>query len=411
MLHDSANMSVSGPESDAIASQWRRAGLSQGPSQDHLRVSGYAPYVVPSRFVSPLASSSSSRTSIWSSVDASESHGPKRRAPRGTHKNTIDATSLRWYPPNIQKVLTFARHALVNDMVNDLGWPHGETARTTYKTAMIEGIAQANDTFNEKVQLTYDMETLLLKEPTYVRSKAVEYAEEYAEKFFVMHDTGLLADQQSYQDWKIAQLESMSDHRRPSFFFHEHNTSGEVEHWFGSAILENFHCNFWYTTNISPIKHFASTYLMTPTRMYALSTTALLCASRRVAMGHKHSSRNALPFSGDVYGPIFDAYHTAVLEYVNHADIGPNVRARLDWLNAQGLQKMESAIPAPGTSSKKVAPVYVPPPRQAESHINIDSADTFLPQSESYHQRDNVSCYHSGEMFGFGGSTKLEFDL
>ncbi|KAG6373755.1 hypothetical protein JVT61DRAFT_5897 [Boletus reticuloceps] len=239
-------------------------------------------------------------------------------------------------------------------MVNDLGWPHGKTARTAYKTAMIEGIAQANDTFNEKVQLTYDMETLLLKEPTYVRSKAVEYAEEYAEKFFVMHDAGLLADQQSYQDWKIARLESMSDHRRPSFFFHEHNASGEVERWFGSAILENFHCNFWYMTNISPIKHFASTYLMTPTQMYVLSATAvriptqiqhqylivslkLLCASRRVAMGRKHSSRNALPFSGDVYGPIFYAYHTAVLEYVNHADIGPNVRACLDWLNAQGL--------------------------------------------------------------------------
>lgn len=57
----------------------------------------------------------------------------------------------------------------------------------------------------------------------HVCSKAVEYAEKYVERFFVTHDTDLLADPQRYQDWKISQLESMLDHKKPTFFFHEHN--------------------------------------------------------------------------------------------------------------------------------------------------------------------------------------------
>lgn len=62
---------------------------------------------------------------------------------------TVDATSLGWYPPNIQAVLIFAQHMLVNDMINSLGWSHGETAWIAYKGTMIEGITQANDVFNE----------------------------------------------------------------------------------------------------------------------------------------------------------------------------------------------------------------------------------------------------------------------
>ncbi|KAI9462273.1 hypothetical protein HD554DRAFT_2176026 [Boletus coccyginus] len=399
---------VSGPKGYVVASHLRGVGPSRGPSRDRLHVLGNAPYNVPSRHVPPLASSSSSlsrTSSIWSSVD--EGIGPKRRAPRGTYKNTVDATSLRWYPPNIQKVLTFARHSIVNDMINGLGWPYGVIARTAYEAAMIEGISQANDAFKEKVELTYNMQTLLLKEPTYVRSKAVEYAEEYAEKFFVTRDADLLADPQRYQDWKIAHLAVMSDHGKPSFFFHEHDSAGGVERWFGNTTLENFHCDFWYTTNFLPVKYFLHTYSTTPTRMYALSATALLCACRRVATGRKHNSKNVLPFSSENYGPVFDVYHTAVVEYLNHADIGPIIGARLDCLNAEGLtpnrKKIELANCVPA-APKKIDPVYVPPPQQAESRTNLDS-DTFLPQPESYPQ------YSSGEMSGSGNHTEPGLDF
>ncbi|KAG6376679.1 hypothetical protein JVT61DRAFT_1686 [Boletus reticuloceps] len=48
----------------------------------------------------------------------------------------------------------------------------------------------------------------------------------------------------------------MSDHGKSSFFLHEHNNVGEAECWFGYTTLENYHCNFWYTTNVSPVKYF-----------------------------------------------------------------------------------------------------------------------------------------------------------
>ncbi|KAH0827342.1 hypothetical protein J3R83DRAFT_3972 [Lanmaoa asiatica] len=133
---------VSGPENDGIISH-RRVDPSRSP-QDWLCVSGNIPYTV-----------------------------PLCQAPRGTHKTTVDATSLKWYPLNIQKVLSFARHALANDMVNNLGWPHGQTARTAYMTAMIEGIEQANVILNKNVQLTRDMETLLLRVPATFVLRAV----------------------------------------------------------------------------------------------------------------------------------------------------------------------------------------------------------------------------------------------
>ena len=52
-----------------------------------------------------------------------------------------------------------------------------------------------------------------------MRSKAVEYAEEYAEKFFVTDDNELLSDPFRYQAWKAQQLEVMSDHQKLMFFF------------------------------------------------------------------------------------------------------------------------------------------------------------------------------------------------
>lgn len=105
--------------------------------------------------------------------------------------------------------------------------------------------------------------------------------------------------------------------------------------------------------NVLPVKHFSSTYHTTPTRIHALSAAAvriptqihhqylifskLLCTCRWVAMGRKHNSGNAIPFSGGEYSLVFKAYHLAVTQYFNHPDIGPNFRAHLDWLNTQGL--------------------------------------------------------------------------
>ena len=58
-----------------------------------------------------------------------------------------------------------------------------------------------------------------------MRSKAVKYAEEYVEKFFMTDDNELLLDPFRYQAWKAQQLEMMSDHQKPTFFFNHFDAS------------------------------------------------------------------------------------------------------------------------------------------------------------------------------------------
>ena len=57
-----------------------------------------------------------------------------------------------------------------------------------------------------------------------MHSKAVKYAEEYAERSFMMDDNELLSDPFRYQVWKAQQLEVMSDHQKPMFFFNHFDT-------------------------------------------------------------------------------------------------------------------------------------------------------------------------------------------
>ncbi|KAF8128398.1 hypothetical protein EV363DRAFT_1297750 [Boletus edulis] len=212
----------------------------------------------------------------------------------------------------------YAWHALANDMVNKLGWPFGCSAQNAYKDAVKEVIEQANNTLHRDLKLDTDIETVIIKELSYVCSKLVEAAEEYTERLFETHDAALASDTARYKEWKTSRL-------------------GNVSRWFRNTILKSLHINFWYTSNTSPIKYFVSTYHTTPTQMYTLLATALLCASRRVAMGCKHNSGNTIAFTGDKYGPIFHTYHTAILEYANHADICTDFNLRMDWLNAEGL--------------------------------------------------------------------------
>lgn len=65
---------------------------------------------------------------------------PKRRVPREGHKRRLPNLSQ-----NTQKVLTYARRALVNDMVNDVGWPHSKSAVDEYKCSLKEIILEAKN--------------------------------------------------------------------------------------------------------------------------------------------------------------------------------------------------------------------------------------------------------------------------
>lgn len=64
----------------------------------------------------------------------------------------------------------------------------------------------------------------MLKEPSYVCSRTIVYAEEYTNKFFVIDDAKLLMDLVQHQAWKVACLEQILDYQKPLFFFHEHDT-------------------------------------------------------------------------------------------------------------------------------------------------------------------------------------------
>lgn len=56
-----------------------------------------------------------------------------------------------------------------------------------------------------------------------MRSKIVEYAEEDADKFFVTDGTDLIVDPVESRARKVAHFKQLSDHRTPTFFFHEHD--------------------------------------------------------------------------------------------------------------------------------------------------------------------------------------------
>ncbi|KAG6372382.1 hypothetical protein JVT61DRAFT_7838 [Boletus reticuloceps] len=153
---------------------------------------------------------------------------PKCHASRGTYKKEVDANSLKWYPVNVQNLLIYAWHTLANNMVNNLGWLYGETAHHAYKDSIHEAFSEANTVLHEQVQLTCEMQTVILKEPSYVYSKAVEYAEKYVKTFFVTDDAELLNDPLKYQAWMTNHLDVISDHKKPTFFFNEHDATGNV---------------------------------------------------------------------------------------------------------------------------------------------------------------------------------------
>ena len=75
---------------------------------------------------------------------------PRHCAPWGTHKRDLDPTSLCWYPENVQKVLTYAWHVLINDVVNNIGWPHSRKGHIAYKISFKEVMLEANNALQER---------------------------------------------------------------------------------------------------------------------------------------------------------------------------------------------------------------------------------------------------------------------
>lgn len=225
-------------------------------------------------------------------------------------------------------------------------------------------------------EMTTEIETLILKSLSFVRSKAVEFCETYAMELLRTEDNRLLADPAAYAEWKIAQVQLLKDQTNvATFFMHERDDKGLVMRWFGNAVFEKFHLNFWYTQTASPVKTFSDNYRTTPTYMYALSGVTFACALDRVATGRTHSSGRALAFTGIEYCSTYKAYHEGFLEALQHAVIGPVLTSRLAWLNKQGMT-MLSSNQISASPSKKAPAVFIPPESEVAAYEAESSSCT-----------------------------------
>ncbi|KAI6035903.1 hypothetical protein PISMIDRAFT_25088 [Pisolithus microcarpus 441] len=131
------------------------------------------------------------------------------------------------YSEDVQEVLKYAWCTLVNEMILNVGWCHGQKSRTTWKTNVWESLMLANAALD-----------------------AV------------------------YAEWKIAQVQLLKDQTNVvTFFMHKRNDKGLVMRWFGNVVFEKFHLNFWYTQMASPVKTFSDNYRTTLTYMIEYCST------------------------------------------------------------------------------------------------------------------------------------------
>ncbi|KAI6004436.1 hypothetical protein F5J12DRAFT_783411 [Pisolithus orientalis] len=103
-------------------------------------------------------------------------------------------------------------------------------------------------------------------------------ASPYAKMFFMNDDTRLFMDKAIIQ-WKNNICTCITDGSAfTSFFMHEHDTDGKIVCWYGNQHLKDFHINFWYTAELTPMKVRAAKDIhTTPLQMYAL--TAVACTT------------------------------------------------------------------------------------------------------------------------------------
>lgn len=63
----------------------------------------------------------------------------------------------------------------------------------------------------------------------------------------------------------------------------------------------------------------------------------LLCGFHRVSEGRCTEQKNVIPFSTDIYSPVFEGYRDGILETINHDFHGASMRKQLLQLHARGM--------------------------------------------------------------------------
>ncbi|KAI5985925.1 hypothetical protein F5J12DRAFT_787322 [Pisolithus orientalis] len=148
---------------------------------------------------------------------------------------------------------------MIYEMVIRIGWPvmsPGKTAQRQWKSMIHE---------------------ILLQASVIIPGELAGKASPYAKMFFVNNDMRLFMDEAIIQ-WKNNICTCITDGSAfTSFFMHEHKTDGKIVHWYGNQHLKDFHINFWYTTELNPMKVAAAKDInTTPLWMYALTAVAAL---------------------------------------------------------------------------------------------------------------------------------------
>ncbi|KAH0825798.1 hypothetical protein J3R83DRAFT_8855 [Lanmaoa asiatica] len=287
--------------------------------------------------------------------------------------------TLLSYDKRTRDVVRAARTAAVNDMLLEVGWLYGDSMRVVCRENLKENLYTAGNKLGYRVEWDENIGFMIGKGPTQARSKLAEFADSYTQQYLECPDPAVKADQVAMTAWKTSCINQITDQNDPAhFFLHEHDPNGHVIRYFGNDIFERFHLDFWYTQSVSPIRYFKSSYQTTPVPMYAMSATALLCALHRERSGRQPRHDATLHFKGDTYGPHYDSYRDGIIKLLHHNEFGLAFRERLEWLNMEGMKKLDANSNGLG-SACKVAPVFIPESVQATLSQPPSSESVIIP--------------------------------
>ncbi|KAG6379981.1 hypothetical protein JVT61DRAFT_10555 [Boletus reticuloceps] len=272
----------------------------------------------------------------------------------------------------LEQVIKFASIALVNEMALNCGWRHKELsdasihARQIWSDKINECIIMACVRFSySQVDPSDTTAKRIVRSLSTFHSKMALMAESYGKKFLqVGADAGQAPDFVAMQQ-QVAQI---TDPSIPgSFFLHQQNNAGEVERLFGHHILEEFHLDCWYTRDNSPVRVFKASYNTTTPNMLALSSIVVRRCSNQ---------GNTIKFSTETYADHFNNYQDGILAGLRHPSFSQPLSHRLDWLNAQGKERLHNQGPA---SPQKLRPIVIPPAVAASVSATSKSARASSP--------------------------------
>ncbi|KAG6374515.1 hypothetical protein JVT61DRAFT_4561 [Boletus reticuloceps] len=250
--------------------QQQRTGGFNKPSQDRLRAFAGSIY--------PQARPSSTATSFCHTSQVSGTRC-ERASSAPTVRSRKSKVYISSYDNTTQEVIRLARAATVNDMLKEVGWFYGSASCDARKANFKENLYMACERLEHNVELNNNIEYLIGKGLTGARTRAVQFAEPYAQGYLICTDPQINANPDTLNTWRKQRVQTITDDSEENlkhFFLHEHDSEGNVSRFFANNAFETFHLTFWYTQSVSPVGQFKSTYRTTPTPMLALSATAVV---------------------------------------------------------------------------------------------------------------------------------------